>query len=1127
MKPSKDRLHRVIIIGATPAGIAAANKLGELGIPVALIDSDYDINQKLAKDTLKFKTGVPLNYGHRPGLIRIIRNPDIRCILPAEIVSIKHSNQGFRVRIKKLPTYVDDNSCTLCGRCVETCPVSVPEGYKAIRLTSRLSLPGRPVIDKRMQPACQASCPLGVNAQGYIALTKTGRFKEALALVRQNNVLPGICGRICTHPCEDLCRRSELDEPVAIRDIKRFLADYEIAHPEEEKPEFNDRIADKKTEKIAVAGSGPAGLAAAADLARIGYDVTIFEKEKMAGGLLRYGIGPHRLPRDILNLELGLIEKMGVKIITSQPVDLVSGMDDFRKDFDAVIVSTGTLADRKLGVPGEDIEGVEGCLAILHKIYTGVIKEFKQNVAVIGDGNAAFDLARVLSRIGARVTILSWFSEDFIPADTEEVKAALDEGITIKHSIKTVECIEHNGKLNLIRCRPTRPGEPDSSGIRWPVIIPDSESFELAFDYAVVAIGQKSVLKNNGSKEGIDVTDNGLVIVDGLMHTNLSGVYAAGDAASGQSSVVEAMASGRLAAQTVHDDFCKKNGCSSDIGKIPVRPTDRDFEKISEDIPSSARNRMPEIQPVARKGSFSEVAIGLSKSQAVFEAERCLQCGVCAECLQCVAACGAIGAINHDESSVELLEQAGVVIIADPDMVSNVKGEDVIRAYGPKTAKPDLYAMFIRGYASAAKALILLGGTSLRPRGFGLAFAPPDPGLSPTTRIGVFACRCNDSLGWLDGMSEYIEDLNSREEIAVAEVVTAACIPEGYTHIIRTIREKGITRVVLASCVCCPLNFVCSSCTDQRSRLKRALFTGSGISRSIVEMCNIRGEALSLIQEEPSFAMTKFKGMIDRSIRRARDLNLLSAPVRNYNFTTAVIGNSEASNTSALALAKAGLEVFLFRTRGEPVFETPNHPNIHCFEDYLVKCFSGTLGDFRIFVESDGFRHSMHAGAIILGERSRKSVEYIYQEGLPGRIIEYSMQKNGLIGVPFLYPGTTSIAGLFLSDPPGINTSERIKGSAAAVQAAAIMPLGPRQSKGYTVVVNEDLCRGCGRCISLCPYQAISLKKNSMNGWFAFVDEAMCKGCGNCISVCPTNAADSPYRDQIFLEHMLKELLQK
>jgi heterodisulfide reductase subunit A-like polyferredoxin len=201
------------------------------------------------------------------------------------------------------------------------------------------------------------------------------------------------------------------------------------------------------------------------------------------------------------------------------------------------------------------------------------------------------------------------------------------------------------------------------------------------------------------------------------------------------------------------------------------------------------------------------------------------------------------------------------------------------------------------------------------------------------------------------------------------------------------------------------------------------------------------------------------------------------------------------------------------------------HANIHRFENSRVNGVSGTLGDFQIYTELNGLAQVFQVGAVIMGEKFRRMIPYIPQEGLPSKTIASSIQKRGVAGTPFLYPGSTPIAGLFLANPTGINVSERKKGTAAGVLAAAVMPRGPRQSKGYTVVVDKEVCRGCGRCFEACPYQAISFERNPVGGWHAVVDEALCKGCGNCISVCPSKAADSPYRDQSYLEKMLEEVL--
>jgi heterodisulfide reductase subunit A-like polyferredoxin len=202
------------------------------------------------------------------------------------------------------------------------------------------------------------------------------------------------------------------------------------------------------------------------------------------------------------------------------------------------------------------------------------------------------------------------------------------------------------------------------------------------------------------------------------------------------------------------------------------------------------------------------------------------------------------------------------------------------------------------------------------------------------------------------------------------------------------------------------------------------------------------------------------------------------------------------------------------------------HQNIHSFEGSSVKRLRGTVGNFQLTVEISGHQQEFQAGAVIMGDATRKRIPYRPTGELNPRVVESTMQRFGVSGIPFFTPGSTSVPGLFLANPPGINVSERIKGTAAAIMAASVMPRSPRQNKGYTVAVDELLCRGCGRCVQICPYHAVSFGKNAVGGQYALVDEALCKGCGNCIAVCPSSAVDCPYRDRQYLEQMIDEVLQ-
>jgi NADPH-dependent glutamate synthase beta subunit-like oxidoreductase/NAD-dependent dihydropyrimidine dehydrogenase PreA subunit len=1113
VKDLKERLHKVCVIGATPAGIAATNKLGEMGIPVTLIDCDADLNEKLSVDKWRMSSGISLNYALRPGLLRILRNPRIRCVLPAVVESIKHTPQGFSVRYKKTASYVDPERCTLCGRCADVCPAFGPDGRKAARYGGRHALPGRSVIDKRRTPLCQANCPLGVNVQGYMALARAEKFSEALQLIRRDNVLPAICGRICTHPCEAACRRTELDQPLAIRDVKRFIADNARYAPVE------GDIAPKRSEKVAVVGSGPAGLAAAADLAALGYQVTVFEKEKMPGGLLRYGIGPYRLPRDILDQEIGYLRDLGVEFRLGAEFDFSCQTGEH---FDATVLATGLWTDRRLNAPGEDLEGVVGCISFLADVNRGVRTSTSGKYAVIGDGNSAFEAARTLVRLGAEATVISWFPEDLIPADASEVEDALQEGVSIRTDLKVAAFLGNGKTLRAVRCVPTKPGPPDSKGIPWPIPVNGADPVEMEFDHAIVAIGQIGKKSLFGAAASTIVTDSGLVRINDKCQTPIEKIFAAGDAASGPTTVVSAMASGRDAARSVHHFLSGE----TPAGIALSRPGERDFLPITSEIPSLPRARMPVRQPASRKGLSVEVALGLTEAQVHEEASRCLQCGACSECLQCVDVCTAPRAINHEDTTSEHIEHAGVIIIADPAAAPGIKGEDVLRAYSSKAIRPDASTMTMRGFASAAEALLLLGESTPRMKGHGLSFSPPGAQLSSDLRIGIFVCRCNDSLGWKPELDQFVSNLTQNPSVEYTEIVPSACTPDGSASILRTIREKGLTRFVLASCVCCPLDLICSACTDQRTRLKNTLFHGTGINRAMAETCNLRGEVLSLLHSDPDLAVKRFNGLIERSINRLGLLKSLPTPARQYNFTTAVIGHSEAAVKSAQTLGHMGMEVFHFGGPNKALPDTPDLPNVHGFRGSSAKSLGGTVGNFRITVEmEDGFQQVFQAGAVILGEHACKTIAYMPHPDMPPHQFIHAMQARGEKGIPFFVPGSTSIPGLLLASPPGINLSDRIKGTAAAILAASVMPRGPRQNKGYTVSIDTALCRGCGRCANICPYRAISLHRNSLGYGYAAVDEALCKGCGNCISICPSNAADSPFRDRLFLEQIIEEVL--
>ncbi|GAI23991.1 unnamed protein product, partial [marine sediment metagenome] len=268
--------------------------------------------------------------------------------------------------------YVDVDKCTGCGECTNVCPVEVPNEFdlglgqrKAIYRPFPQAVPNVFVIDKQGYPPCRAACPAGVNAQGYIALISQGKFKEAVEVLRRTMPFAGVCGRVCTHPCELDCERGKVDEPVSIRYLKRFMADYELRVGREKATP----IEKTKEDRVAIIGSGPAGLACAYDLIRQGYPVTVFEAAPQSGGLLRYGIPEYRLPNEVLDNEISYIEELGVEIKTNTPVKNLEDM--FNQGYRAVFLGTGAGTSQKMGIPNEDATGVIHALHFLRQVSLG------------------------------------------------------------------------------------------------------------------------------------------------------------------------------------------------------------------------------------------------------------------------------------------------------------------------------------------------------------------------------------------------------------------------------------------------------------------------------------------------------------------------------------------------------------------------------------------------------------------------------------------------------------------------------------------------------------------------------------------------------------------------------------
>jgi len=476
------------------------------------------------------------------------------------------------------------------------------------------------VCEALVPSPCQHRCPAHINVPQYVSLIALKKFDRALDLIRRRNPFASTCGRVCNHPCEILCRRGEMDEPIAIMDLKRAAADYS----KRKRWNLSAIKAPKTGKKVAVIGAGPAGLTAAYFLALMGHSVTVFEKHERPGGMLVQGIPEFRLPRAAVEQDINYIKSAGVKIKTSSPIADEKSFRSICKKFNAVFVAIGTQRGLKMGIEGEDSTGVMDGLTYLKQFHAGERMELGKNVIVVGGGNVAIDAARVALRSGAeKVTILYRRSREEMPALHEEIEQAEQEGIELKLLLTPSRIIAADGRVSQVECVRMRLGEADESGRRRPIPIEGSE-FTMPADSVIIAIGQAAETEflERFTDGKIQAARGGLLKTDPVtLQTTMEGVFAGGDCVHGSATVVEAVGAGQRAAVQI-DKFLGGEGDLPPNSDSLVA----DLPSLAERAPSNERAKIPLAPPDRRKNNFSEVRMALDKESARVEAMRCLRC---------------------------------------------------------------------------------------------------------------------------------------------------------------------------------------------------------------------------------------------------------------------------------------------------------------------------------------------------------------------------------------------------------------------------------------------------------------------------------------------------------------------
>jgi NADH-quinone oxidoreductase subunit F len=482
-----------------------------------------------------------------------------------------------------------------------------------------------------LRAPCQAACPVGTNAGLYVSLIAEGRYDEALAVASEPNPFPSICGRVCTAPCEAVCRRGEFDAPIAIRDLKRFATDRGSPWKRHATQPRN-----RYAERVAIIGAGPTGLSAAYYLARRGYQVTIFDAMPVAGGMMAIGIPEYRLPRVELQRDINAIHDLGVEFRLNTAIGRDISLVEIQAQYDAALLAVGAQRSQRLGVPGEDLDGVMPATTFLKRYNLEPDTSIHGVVAVVGGGSTAMDAARSALRSGASaVHIFYRRTQAEMPAQPEEVEAAIEEGITLHELTAPVSLVGDGGSVIAMRLQRMEQGEPDASGRRSVKPIEGSE-FEVALDYVLVAIGEAPDPSFLPAGTSVEVAAwGGLLINPATLATGAPGVFAAGDITYGPKTVIHAAAHGRQAAKNIHAYL--RHIAPNAVAEMP----DDEFETASQlpvdgrvtlDLHPSARAVMP-LRPAsdAREKSL-EFALGFTEQQARQEASRCLRCDLAYLC---------------------------------------------------------------------------------------------------------------------------------------------------------------------------------------------------------------------------------------------------------------------------------------------------------------------------------------------------------------------------------------------------------------------------------------------------------------------------------------------------------------
>jgi heterodisulfide reductase subunit A-like polyferredoxin len=691
----KQKTGAALVVGAGIAGMQASLDLAEAGIRVYLLDSAPSIGGTMAQLDKTFPTNDCAMCIMSPKLVEVGRHLNIELINSAEVDTITGEPGNFIVNIRQKPRFVDLIKCTGCGDCAAVCPISLPDEFngglstrKAIYKLYPQAIPNAFAIEKTGVAPCKDACPIHQRAQGYIALIAERRFSDAYKTILEENPFPSICGRVCNHRCEEACNRNQIDSPVNIMALKRFVTDWIKQHPVEhrewqEKQSNGDKSKIINTglagKRIAIVGSGPAGLTCAQDLVHKGGSITVFEALPVPGGMLTVGIPSYRLPHEVIQDEIDRIIADGIDLKLDHKVEDVEAL---LHEFEAVFVAIGAHEGVKLPIEGNDLPDVYLATEFLRKVSLSKTSEINtqnstsgqipldidfrskvdnRRVLVLGGGNVAIDAAMTAARLGASwVGLTCLEGRDQMPSHDWEVRDAEEEGIEILPSRTFKEITSQDGKVTGVRTVNVDfhgfvDGRPDFNEF------PETE-IVIPADIVIFAIGQRP---ESNCLNKVNTFKGGRVEVDPItLATNIPGIYAGGDAVTGTAFVVDAIAAGHLAAQSIEAFLTGVEPALGDaqnnVATLTAEEALRRMDSYS--VSKSVRVEVSKRDAKQRRLDFLEMSSGLSEEQAIAEAARCLRCGICSECNQCVYTCQA-EAIIHNDIEHHLQLDVGAILL--------------------------------------------------------------------------------------------------------------------------------------------------------------------------------------------------------------------------------------------------------------------------------------------------------------------------------------------------------------------------------------------------------------------------------------------------------------------------------